>query len=73
MLTDPYAELGTGPGRGVQNQSMVVDAAGNIIVIGTLITGVVLHPATSAVAMYQGLDAADVTVRNQDNDRGRRP
>jgi hypothetical protein len=52
---------------------VTVAGVDDLEVDGNVSYTVMFHPATSADAMYQGLDAADVTVRNQDNDHGHRP
>jgi len=54
-------------------RTVTVTGVDDLEVDGNVSYNVVLHPATSADAMYQGLDADDVSARNQDNDRGRRP
>jgi hypothetical protein len=54
-------------------RTVTVAGVDDLEVDGNVSYTVMLHPATSADAMYQGLDAADVTVRNQDNDHGHRP
>lgn len=54
-------------------QTVTVTGVDDVEVDGNVSYIVVLHPAMSADANYQGLDAADVTARNQDNDHGRHP
>ncbi|HEX6898971.1 MAG TPA: Calx-beta domain-containing protein [Thermoanaerobaculia bacterium] len=54
-------------------RTITVTGVDDLEVDGNISYTIVLHPATSADAAYQGLDAPDPTARNQDNDRGRRP
>jgi hypothetical protein len=54
-------------------RTMTVIGVDDLEVDGNVSYTIVLHPVTSADALYQGLDPADVTARNQDNDHGRRP
>ena len=52
-------------------RTVTVTGVDDLEVDGNVSYTIVLHPATSADPMYQGLDADDVKARNQDNDRGR--
>lgn len=55
-----------------QPRTVTVTGVDDLEKDGNVPYAVVLPPAMSTDATYQGLDAADVTVRNQDDDQGRR-
>ncbi len=56
------------PANWNQTQSVTVTGVDDAIADGNVVYQVITAPATSADAAYNGLDAADVTVTNLDND-----